>query len=63
LHFAATQTRGGCITRLQEGIDIRRSGVFDRPQFGEVKSLVKLLKQGRSPTYKMVAFVANDEPS
>ncbi len=32
--------------RLQEGIGVRRSGVFDRPQFGEVKRAVKLSALG-----------------
>jgi len=46
MQFDVAQTRSGCINRQQERIDVRRSGVFDRPQFGEVKRAVKLMAQG-----------------
>jgi hypothetical protein len=51
---------GGCIVRPHEGIVVRRSGGFDRPQFGAAKNAVKLTTLSG---LRRALFVTKDEPS
>jgi hypothetical protein len=46
--FAITQTRRSCIGRQCEGIIVRRSGVFHRPQLKAVKCVVSLVALGNA---------------
>ena len=57
--FRSFLPAGGCIDRPHDGIVVRRSGEIHRPQFGAVKSVVKLMTLGR---FRRAAFVTNVEP-
>ena len=46
--FSLTQTRVGCIDRLEQRIIVQRSGEIHRLQFGAVKSVVKLMALGNA---------------
>ena len=50
----------GCIARPHDGIVVRHSGDFNRPQFGQAKHAVKLMTLG---VLHSASFVTNVEPS